>query len=135
MATEIARHLPFRPEAAASARRVLDRFAGRLSPERVAVLRLLVSEVVTNSIRHGAADGEEHVCLTARVAGDRVRVEVEDAGPGFVPPSGRPRAGAEGGWGLVLVDALAERWGVDQNGGTTVWFELPAGLFAPSATV
>ena len=35
----------------------------------------------------------------------------------------------------MLVDALSERWGVERNGGTTVWFEVPLALFGPSATV
>jgi anti-sigma regulatory factor (Ser/Thr protein kinase) len=135
MATEIARQLPSRPEAVARARRALDPLADRMSPERVAELRLLVSEVVTNSIRHAATDADQRVCLTARLAGDRVRVEVEDAGPGFVPPPGGPRPREDHGWGLMLVDALSERWGVEHNGRTTVWFELPLALFGPSATV
>jgi anti-sigma regulatory factor (Ser/Thr protein kinase) len=135
MATEIARQLPPRPEAVAAARKSLEELADRLPPDQVAVLRLLVSELVTNSIRYGAIDADQPVCLTVRVAGDRVHVEVEDAGPGFVPPPEGPRPREDRGWGLVLVDALAERWGVDQNGATRVWFEVPVALFAPSVTV
>ena len=132
MATEIARHLPPRPEAAASARRALDGLT--LPPDRVALVRLLVSELVTNSIRHGALDADQPVRLTARVTGDRVRVEVADAGAGFAPRSGGPQPRKDG-WGLVLLDALAERWGVEQSGATTVWFEVPLALSPRSATV
>ena len=135
MATEIARQLPSRPEAVAAARRALEEVAGHLPPERAALLRLLVSELVTNSIRHGAIDADQPVRVTVRVTDDRARVEVEDSGPGFSPPPGGPRPREERGWGLVLVDALAERWGVEREGPTTVWCELPLGLFAPSATV
>jgi anti-sigma regulatory factor (Ser/Thr protein kinase) len=135
MVTEIARQLPSRPEAVVAARRALEGLADRLPPDRVALLRLLVSELVTNSIRHGAIDAEQPVRLTVRVAGDRVRVEVEDGGAGFVPPPEGPRPREESGWGLVLVDALAERWGVDRDGATRVWFEVPLALFAPSTTL
>jgi anti-sigma regulatory factor (Ser/Thr protein kinase) len=56
-----------------------------------------------------------------------VRIEVSDGGAGFVPPKRpAPRLDAEepGGWGLVLVDRLADRWGVARDEGTSVWFEL-----------
>jgi anti-sigma regulatory factor (Ser/Thr protein kinase) len=135
MATEIARQLPPRPEAVAVARRALEGLTDRMSPERVALLRLLVSELVTNSIRHGAIDADQPVCLTVRVVGHRVRVEVEDRGPGFVPPPEGPRPREDRGWGLFLVDSLAERWGIERNGATRVWFEVPVSLFAPSGTV
>ncbi len=135
MAIEIACQLQPRPEAVSSARRALDGLADRLPPERVAVLRLLVSELMTNSIRHGANESGQPVSLTVEVAGDRLRVEVEDGGPGFVPPPDGPRPREDCGWGLVLVDALAERWGVEQDRATKVWFELPHSLFAPSGTV
>lgn len=47
----------------------------------------------------------------------------------FGPPRARPKGDSSGGWGLVLVDRIAERWGVcPAPAGTCVWFEVAAGL-------
>jgi len=84
-------------------------------------LRLLVSEVVTNAVRHGGAQEPVELHLTWN---SEVRVEVSDHGHGFTPV---PRVGAldePGGFGLFLVGRLADRWGVETDDGTTVWFVL-----------
>ena len=88
-------------------------------------LRLLVSELVTNSIRHGAGK-RQPVALEARIDGRTIRVEVRDRGAGFTPANPVPRGAAEGygGYGLFLVERMASRWGVDTDDGTRVWFEL-----------
>jgi anti-sigma regulatory factor (Ser/Thr protein kinase) len=87
-------------------------------------LRLLVSELVTNCVRHARAGDDAPVELSVRLRPDGVRVEVRDSGPGFEPQSEpRPR-GADGGYGLFLVERMASRWGVDTRDGTRVWFEL-----------
>jgi anti-sigma regulatory factor (Ser/Thr protein kinase) len=51
---------------------------------------------------------------------------VTDSGPGFEPEQPRPTPHVDrpGGWGLCLVDRLADRWGVDSGNRTAVWFEL-----------
>jgi anti-sigma regulatory factor (Ser/Thr protein kinase) len=87
-------------------------------------LRLVVSEVVTNSIRHGRSGGDGCVDLVLRVEGDRLRLEVVDDGPGFVPDPSPGRPDEPGGWGLYVVDSLADRWGVDDSEGTRVWLEM-----------
>ena len=84
-------------------------------------LRLLVSEVVTNAVRHGA-DGRP-VELRASWNAE-VRVEVSDHGQGFTPTPRRGALDEPGGFGLFLVGRLADRWGVETNHGTTVWFVL-----------
>jgi anti-sigma regulatory factor (Ser/Thr protein kinase) len=88
----------------------------------VQTLKLLVSEVVTNAVRHG--DSTQPVELHAEWDSE-VRVEVCDRGDGFTPA---PRIGAieddPGGFGLYLVGHLSDRWGVETNDGTTVWFVL-----------
>jgi serine/threonine-protein kinase RsbW len=84
-------------------------------------LRLLVSEVVTNAVRHG--DDSKPVELHASWNSE-VHVAVSDQGSGFTPA---PRIGAldaPGGFGLYLIGTLADRWGVETNDGTTVWFVL-----------
>ena len=81
-----------------------------------------MSELVTNSLRHtGSADIELEVWRSDEV----VRVDVCDHGAGFDVP-GPPQPGDASGWGLFMVDRLADRWGVETNGDTRVWFELRA---------
>ena len=85
---------------------------------------LLVSEVVTNAIRHGQGST---VRLTARVRGNTCHVEVVDDGSGFEPPSGPRDPAAPGGRGLRIVDSLSDDWGVYEGNSTHVWFELELG--------
>ena len=92
-----------------------------LEDGQLETLRLLVSEVVTNAVRHGSAT--QPVELSAHWNSE-VRVSVCDHGDGFTP---HPRMGAvdePGGFGLYLVGRLADRWGVETDDGTTVWFVL-----------
>jgi anti-sigma regulatory factor (Ser/Thr protein kinase) len=119
---ELSIQLPASAESPALARRALASMAG-LDEELLQQAVLLVSELVTNSVRHGA-DGE--IKLYARDDGKFLRIEVRDAGPGFTPRPGVRAAGAlePGGWGLLLVDRIADRWGVESDDGTSVWFEL-----------
>jgi anti-sigma regulatory factor (Ser/Thr protein kinase) len=93
---------------------------------------LLVSEVVSNSVRHaglGSADAIE-----VRIRGSRamLHVDVIDPGPGFEPQVRQRRE--DGGWGLWLLDHLATRWGVEHGGTTRVWFDLAPPVSAASAS-
>ena len=93
-------------------------------------IALLVTELVTNAVRHGGAS-DRSLQVGIRRHADRIRVEVVDPGTDFEPPATPSRGDASGGWGLFLVDRVAERWGVRRaRAGTCVWFELPAGLTA-----
>lgn len=110
------------PDAAANARRGLARLRGDLDPPLMETMRLLITELVTNSVRHTSA---KTILLRVLVGSSAVRTEVTDAGPGFDPDATGAADGDRTGWGLFLVERLAERWGVSQNGdGTKVWFEL-----------
>jgi anti-sigma regulatory factor (Ser/Thr protein kinase) len=111
------------PEAAAHARRAITGLRADLDPSLRETLRLLVTELVANSVRHADADA---VTLSVVVGPRAVRTEVTDPGPGFDPAqTGSPRKD-HSGWGLFLVERLAERWGVARAGSATrVWFELP----------
>jgi anti-sigma regulatory factor (Ser/Thr protein kinase) len=110
------------PEAAAKARRGLANLRGDLDPPLMETLRLLVTELVTNSIKH---TGASTVVLNVVVGRRAVLTEVTDAGPGFDPAETGTPGADHTGWGLFLVERLAQRWGVKQNGqGTKVWFEL-----------
>jgi anti-sigma regulatory factor (Ser/Thr protein kinase) len=110
------------PEAAARARRALSRLRADIDPPLMETLRLLVTELVSNSVRHAAS---ETVVLRIVVGRSAVLTEVTDEGPGFDPRETVPSATDEGGWGLFLVERLAHRWGVSQEDqATRVWFEL-----------
>jgi anti-sigma regulatory factor (Ser/Thr protein kinase) len=107
-------------EAPGAARNALRTIDGLLDPELAEDMRLLVSELVTNSLRHtGSADIELEVWRSDEI----LRVAVSDQGAGFTV-NGSPQPGDASGWGLFMVDRLADRWGVQANGMTCVWFEL-----------
>jgi anti-sigma regulatory factor (Ser/Thr protein kinase) len=110
------------PGAPARARGALEGLAG-VGPERMRDLRLLVSELVTNAVRH--AEGGI-VRLVVGLRGGVVRVEVHDPGHGFQLPKAPQDPLRSSGWGLVLVEELADRWGVDHAPRTRVWFEMDA---------
>ena len=112
------------PEAAAEARHALDALATRLPDGQVRDLRLLVSEVVTNAVRHANLAAGDAIRLIVDLADHALRVEVHDPGGGFVPRAPAPDPARPSGWGLYLVAELADRWGVDSDEATLVWFEL-----------
>jgi anti-sigma regulatory factor (Ser/Thr protein kinase) len=112
------------PDAAAEARATIGVLDGEADPDVLDDLRLLVSEMVTNSVRHASAPPGAPIGLAVSHADGVVRVEVTDAGRGFEPsPRNAPQLEA-GGWGLHLVDRLATRWGVVRGRPARVWFEL-----------
>lgn len=100
---------------------------------------LLVSELVTNSVRHAGLPEEASIEFSVRASAEVLMVEVADAGLGFdhtaMPrPPGTSGAPEGSGWGLFLVDRIADRWGaVQMDGETRVWFELSPGANALDA--
>jgi anti-sigma regulatory factor (Ser/Thr protein kinase) len=110
-------------EAPRAARHALDELNGCIDQLLKEDIRLLVSEVVTNSVIHAQSDHPGDVELDVWASDDLVRVAVTDTGPGFTAEE-KPRGGERSGWGLMMVDQLADRWGVEVTTGTEVWFEL-----------
>jgi anti-sigma regulatory factor (Ser/Thr protein kinase) len=114
-----------RPERVAVARAFATAVLGQHPAGETAVL--LLSELVTNSVRHSASGlPGRTVTVTVLSAGEVIRAEVADRS-GVTVPALRPGgSGLEGGGrGLYLVDCLAARWGFEQVGRpTTTWFEL-----------
>jgi serine/threonine-protein kinase RsbW len=106
------------------ARSVLNELSGRVPPEVLDDLRLLVSEVVTNSVRHARAGPESAIRVQVSTRAKTVRLEVIDQGPGFDPTPHWWAEARESGWGLYLVDRLSDRWGVAFDSGTRVWLEV-----------
>jgi anti-sigma regulatory factor (Ser/Thr protein kinase) len=109
----------------AAARRALHELRDELGEARFRVCELLVSELVTNVVLHTPGDSPFAAAdMRVRFYGDRVRVEVRDDGPGFAP---KPRTNGQNpnsGWGLHLVDELADHWGVERGVQNCVWFEV-----------
>ena len=116
--------LPVAPEAAAEARHALDDISVGIPDGRLRDVRLLVSELVTNAVRHANLGAGDAILLVIDVGGGALRVEVHDPGGGFVPTAPAPDPARASGWGLYLVAELADRWGVDSDETTLVWFEL-----------
>jgi anti-sigma regulatory factor (Ser/Thr protein kinase) len=113
-----------RRDAARAARRLVAAGCARAasSPECADATELMISEVVTNALLHGAGDGT--FGMNAGTAS--VRVEVGDAGPRR-PSRTAAGDGSEGDRGMIIVDALASSWGVADNPpGKIVWLEVPA---------
>jgi serine phosphatase RsbU (regulator of sigma subunit)/anti-sigma regulatory factor (Ser/Thr protein kinase) len=121
---EIRVRLPGNVDAVPLARRAVEELESGLERALAANLRLLVSELVTNSIRYADAPATAAVELHGAVFSDRVRVEVTDDGPGFEPRPREPDADSRSGWGLYLVDQLADRWGVTSGETGGAWFEI-----------
>ena len=114
------------PDAAAEARHAIGQLRADLDPPLMETLRLLVTELVTNSVRHTDCDA-----LTLKIAVGRsaVLTEVTDDGPTFdLEPFEAASADEHDpgfGWGLFLVQRLAKNWGVKEDGRSKrVWFEL-----------
>jgi anti-sigma regulatory factor (Ser/Thr protein kinase) len=107
-----------------AARNALDRLKNEIPPDMLENARLLVSELTTNSVRHAGLPQEATITFRADLSSDRLRVEVVDEGPGFDPEPALPSMYRTEGWGLYLVEQIADRWGVGPGPGSMVWFEL-----------
>lgn len=110
--------------APAAARAAVQRWlSGRVSGSLYDDVGLLVSELVTNSVRHAQLTPDATIRVGVAMVDDVVRIEVEDPGDGVIAvvPPDREHGG---GFGLYLVEILAERWGSTNDGNTCVWAEL-----------
>jgi anti-sigma regulatory factor (Ser/Thr protein kinase) len=122
----LATRLPHEPASVAEARAALRPLEFAVDRATIGTLRLLVSEFVTNSVRHGRSSSAGEIELS-------VRVEIADAGHGFAV---RPRVAGQdqgSGWGLHLVDTLSDRWGTEHDGRMRIWFEIDCGPAASAA--
>ena len=110
------------PEGPAQARQIIaEELSSRLPASVVDDIKLMVSELVTNGIVHGGMERDVPVMLELLVNG-RIRCRVLDHGPGFAARVGHEAAG--GGFGLMVVERLADRWGMQHSPQQTeVWFE------------
>lgn len=115
------------PQAPATARRVITAaLAERVSEPVLANARLVISELVTNSVRHSGMPAGDEVVVRLRMWRDHCRFEVEDAGHDGVIAPRAPDPDKARGMGLNLVQSLSERWGLVRaaEGPTRVWAQL-----------
>jgi anti-sigma regulatory factor (Ser/Thr protein kinase) len=120
MSTELSVEIPRNAQAPFLARRALAELDGKIDPEVLPDVRLLVSELITNSVKYGG-DGPVRLEVTAEEG--RVRAEIIDQGIGFTPVKRNDDLEKVGGWGLHLVQELTTDWGT-YEGSTHVWFEI-----------
>jgi anti-sigma regulatory factor (Ser/Thr protein kinase) len=122
------------PDASARARRWLDGIPQLRSLGQVAFdVRLLVTELVSNSVRHAGLGSDDRIVVRLDLDERRLRVEVQDRGSGFDATHLRAPDN-EGGRGLQIVSAIAHRWGQQMEHGSLVWFEIdrePASRLSP----
>jgi anti-sigma regulatory factor (Ser/Thr protein kinase) len=111
--------------AAAAARRALLEENGEVPATVRDDVLLLVSELVSNAVLHAGA-GPERPLQVQLLRGPRwLVVTVSDEGPGFTWHPNGERRNESGGWGLFLVDQIADCWGVECTAtGARVWFEI-----------
>ena len=109
-------------DAPALARRAIANLHGQVSDDVLERALLLTSEAVTNSVKHA---GSEEIRVDIWPAAGSLAVVVSDDGPGFAPVA-LPGAIADqnGGFGLPLLDTLAEAWGSGSDADAWVWFEV-----------
>jgi anti-sigma regulatory factor (Ser/Thr protein kinase) len=121
--------LPYTPSSVAEARRRLtsELAAAGIYDTAVCDAAIVVSELLSNAIRHAAPLPDAQVRVTWTLDHDAVRIAVSDAGDGPLPQVTEPAPGAPGGRGLGIVESLSDHWGVQREEGvTTVWAQLAA---------
>lgn len=116
--------LPAKSVAPSIARGTLDPLQTRLSEDTYFTVQLLVTELITNSLRHAQFDEGDAIDIRVEIDDNRTKVSVCDPGGDEVPKLLEQDLEATGGRGLFLVDAMADDWGVKTNHRTCVWFEL-----------
>lgn len=115
------------PTAGSGARRELLAGNGTLPSSVRDDVLLLVTELVTNAVCHSSAGPDGLVRVELRRGTDIVRVAVSDEGTGFTAEAPHERNEADG-WGLALVDRIADRWAITSTAsGTCAWFEIGHG--------
>jgi anti-sigma regulatory factor (Ser/Thr protein kinase) len=111
--------IPAGADAPARARAALAPVARLIDRACLDRLELVISELVTNAVRHSGIGSGDPVEVEVVCREGSVRVSVTDAGPGFEWSEGRPDAATVGGWGLYLVGEMVSDWHVEHRRGRT----------------
>ena len=115
------------PRAVQAARRAIDCLADWVPDAQLSDLHIIVSELVTNSVRHAGLLPSSSVGIDLVVEPGAVRGRISDPGVGFDPAAvPEPLPGQGGGWGLHIVQRMSRSWGVERppSGGVAVSFEI-----------
>jgi two-component sensor histidine kinase len=105
---------------------VSDLIAAGICGTEVSDAALVVSELLSNALRHAAPLPGDKVRVGWRFDAGCLRVSVSDGGAQTRPELGQPTRSATGGRGLRIVQRLSRSWGALTDGdGTTVWAEVP----------
>lgn len=122
--------LPHAPTSVSIARRHLsaDLFASGVADSIIDDATVIVSELLSNALRHARPLPSGQIRVVWNRRGDSVEVSVSDGGAATEPRRGRPALSSLGGRGLGIVESMAECWGVrhEDGGGTTVWAVIKA---------
>jgi anti-sigma regulatory factor (Ser/Thr protein kinase) len=122
--SEVELRLPPEPVAPALARAALAAIGSDLPNVVISDAQLLTTEVVSNAVRHANLKPSQEIVLRVAIDG-YVRVEVLDPGPPFRTGPRSTQDREPSGWGLFILDRLANAWGVEPMGtGKMVWFEI-----------
>ncbi len=118
---------PVSPAAALAARQMIGSLTPTVSGSKRHEFMLAATEIVNNAVVHAAQRGDPggEIRVEIAVSEVRMRLAVRDHGAGFEAPT-RPSPGDDervGGWGLYIVDAIADEWGIEHDP-TTVWLEV-----------
>jgi two-component sensor histidine kinase len=125
MAEVVETSLELSPTAPAAARRLVDDIG--LDDEARGRLELILSELVTNSVVHAGDASDAELLVRLQRDSELVRGEVCGEGPEFEWSPHDADLDEPGGLGLMIVDALSERWGICTNSQVCVWFECSDG--------
>jgi serine/threonine-protein kinase RsbW len=120
--------LPLDAQAPGAARTVAAQYLrDRVTAPVLDSAMLLVSELVTNSVRHCGAPAAEGVMVRFQLTRAMLRLEVEDRGHDGAIAARPPDQQNGGGFGLNIVQTLSDRWGIERSThtGTRVWAQLP----------
>jgi len=118
--------VPADPRAAALARSVLDNEMSSALLPRIADSKVVLSEVVANAVQHGTVNGRGNIRLVVDLDSERLHVRVEqELSAVSVRPSYSPLP-HPGGFGLRIVEALADDWGAEPGPPGCVWFQIEA---------
>ena len=119
-------HWPATPDAAASARRTVELLPLSTDRDRFDDLRLLLSEAIAGVVHGSGTQPPGELDLRVSVAEHDLRAEVV-LERGSSVPAASVQPPELSGWGMLLVDHVASSWGVLQEPGSGLWFELPVG--------
>lgn len=107
--------LPAHPVSVAVARGLLRGLRVHVDAERLERLELIVSEAVTNAVRHGSPRPQDRVGVEVLVAARSVTCHVDDCGHAFTPPTTAPALDRIGGFGLHIIAELAGSWSLERR--------------------